>query len=166
MAKRVRYAEDRRLTNEVAAAIGAVTVQWGHLEDGAGILIATLLNINHFDFRAVTSNMIGRGKFEALAAVAEIKLPPSKARTIKQIARKAISLSAERNRIVHGCWYPTENPKVAERINYQAKGSLSSSEEEVSAARMMGFERETAKLVRRCNRALSRLGFYKKKYAA
>jgi hypothetical protein len=165
VAKAIRYSEDKPLTEQVAAAIGAMTVQWGHLEDGAGVLIAVLLGINHFDFRAVTSNMIGRSKFEALMAVADLKLPPSKARAIKQIAEKALSLSAERNRIVHGCWFATKNPNVAERYNYHAKGKLSSKHEEVSAARMMGFEREIAKLVRRCNRALSRFGFFKKSSA-
>jgi hypothetical protein len=162
VAKRVIYSEDRPLTSEITAAIGTVTTQWGHLEDNVGIIIAVLIGADPYDFRAVTANMIGRSKFEALKAVADIKLPPRKARTLADIADRAISLSRERNRVIHGSWYPIKNrPTVAERYNYRAKGSLERRFEEVSAARLLGFSREVAKLVRRCNRALSRLGYFK-----
>jgi hypothetical protein len=157
-----RYGEDTPLSDELTAAIGALVVAWGHLEDSATILTAVLLETNNpFDFRAVSSNMATRGKFDTLSAVASLKLPTAKARTIKSIAAQATNWTGERNRIVHGSWYPTRKPNIAQRYAYTARGELRQTDEEISAARIRGFTADVARLRRRLNHALSRAGFYK-----
>jgi hypothetical protein len=101
-AKRARFAEDVPVTDEVARSIGHAVVEWGRVEETAGILTAILLGSDHSDFRAVSSNMMTGGKFDALAAVAKLKLPSRKAATIERIAKAIKGLQAERNRIIHG----------------------------------------------------------------
>src|SRR6266850_1650889 len=105
---RPRFHEDTPVTREVAEAIGHAVVEWGRTEDTAGVLTASLMNLDHFDFRAVAANMMTGGKFDALAAVAELRLPPRKAVTIINIVKEIKGLQAERNRIVHGCWFRTK----------------------------------------------------------
>lgn len=157
-----RYEEDHPLSENLYAAIGEMVVQWGHLEDLAGLVTALLLKTDHLDYRGVSVNLPTSAKFNALAAVAAEKLAPRKAATIGKIAESALRKSGERNRIIHGSWYWVgENPDVAERFSYTARGKLVQSEETVSAARVRGFAREIAQLRRRLNRALSREGFYR-----
>jgi hypothetical protein len=158
-----RYEEDKPLSDELASAIGQMVQQWGHLEDNASILTAMLLRTNHYAFRSVATNVATRSKFDALAAVAMETMTKRKAATIVTIAKKAISLSAERNRIIHGSWYPTAKPAIAERYSYSAgrDAGLKQSHETISAARVRGFTAEIVKLRRRFNHALSREGFYR-----
>jgi len=159
-----RYEEDHPLSDNLYAAIGEMVVQWGHLEDLAGLVTALLLKTNHFDYRAVSVNLSTSAKFHALSAVAGEKLSARKAATLRRISQSAISKSAERNRIIHGNWYwggPGVGPDVAQRFSYSARGKLTQSDETVSAARVRGFAKEVAQLRRRLNRALSREKFYR-----
>jgi hypothetical protein len=158
---RHRYGEDAPIGDALATAIGHLVQQWGHLEDNAIFLTALLHNADPFHFRAVGVNLPTRSKFEALAATAQRTLTSRKARTIVEIAERAIRLTAERNRIIHGSWYPTQNPDVAERYTYGARGTLLRKAEQVSAARVRGFTGEVARLRRRFNHAISRTGWYR-----
>src|SRR6185312_2124079 len=106
------------------AAIGEMVVQWGHLEDLAGLVTALLLKTDHFDHRGVSVNLATRAKFNSLSAIATLKLTPRKAATLRRIAERANKLSAERNRIIHGSWYWTKNPDVGQRYSYTAQGAL------------------------------------------
>lgn len=159
--RRARFSEDVPVTNEVARAIGHAVVEWGRVEDTAGILTAVLLGADHYDFRAVSTNMMTRGKFDALAAAAKLNLPRRQASTIERIAGAIKGLQGERNRIVHGCWYATKNSNVAERHAYRAYMALEHKEETVSAARIAGHTANVVRLGRRLNYALSRQGFYR-----
>jgi hypothetical protein len=156
-----RFEEDHPLSSSLYAAIGEMVVQWGHLEDLAGIVTALLLKTDHFDFRGAAVNLATNAKFQTLSAIATLKLPPRKAATLRRIAEDARKKSAERNRIIHGSWYWTINPDVAERFSYTARGQLVETDETVSAARVRGFTREIAHLRRPLNRAMSREGFYR-----
>ena len=159
---RIRYSEDALISDSLALAIGQLVQQWGHLEDNAAILTAVLLKSHHYDFRGVAANLGTAGKFDALAAVARLTLTNRKAATIIQIAETAKKLTAERNQIIHGSWYPTKNPDVAERVTYTARvqPSLRQSITTVSAAQVRNFAAEVTKLRRSLNHALSRQGFY------
>lgn len=157
-----RYGEDAPIGDALATAIGHMVQQWGHLEDNAIFLTALLHGANPFHFRAVGVNLPTRAKFEALGATAERTLTSRKAATIVGLVARAISLTAERNRIIHGSWYPTDNPDVAERYTYGARGTLRRKQEQVSAARVRGFTEEVTQLRHRFNRAISRTGWYKR----
>ena len=91
-----RFPEDEPITPDIAEAIGHAIVEWGRTEDTAGCLTASLMNTDHFDFRAVTSNMMAHGKFDALAAVAKLKLSPRKAATIDKIVESIKGLSSRK----------------------------------------------------------------------
>lgn len=159
--KRVRFPTDVPISDDVAKAIGHAVVEWGRLEDLASIMTACLLETSHYDFRAVAANMMGSSKFDTLSAVAQLKMPPRKAATIARIAKAAGGLTAERNRIVHGCWLPTGKFHTAQRYTYRAYGTYSIKKEEVSAARINGHTAEVVKLTRRLNYALERAGFWR-----
>jgi hypothetical protein len=159
---RLRYSEDAPISDSLAQAIGHLIQQWGHLEDNAAILTAVLLRSRHYDFRGVAANLATAGKFDALAAVAKLTLTARKAATVVAIAERAKRLTAERNRIIHGSWYPTKNPDVAERITYTARtdAGLRQTIATVSTSQVRGFATEVTNLRRRLNHALSRQGFY------
>lgn len=162
MPMRPRFREDIPMTREVAEAIGQAVVEWGRTEDTAGVLTASLMNTDHFDFRAVASNMMASSKFDALAAVAKLRLPTRQAATTVRIVESIKNLQAERNRIVHGCWFRTNNPEVASRDTYRARMSLSHRRETVSASRIAGHTAEVVRLGRRLNYALERQGIYRR----
>lgn len=150
------------LSNEVLSAIGYVTTYWGQLEDHASSATAFLLDCVPYGFRGVSTNMMGSSKFDSLCAVAEMKLPPEQFESLKLITERAAALTAERNRIIHGCWYPTKNPKVAKRYSYRAYGSLKQKEERVSAARLRSFGDEIAGELKHRIGWLDRAGFYER----
>lgn len=156
-----RYAEDAPIGDALAAAIGHMVQQWSHLEDTAIFLTALLLRADPFHFRAVGVNLPTRNKFEALAATARRTLTSRKAAVIVAIANRAIKLTAERNRIIHGSWYPTKNPAIAERYSYGAHGEVVRREERVSAKRVAGFTVEVTAVRGRLNNAISRTGWYR-----
>jgi hypothetical protein len=159
---RPRFGEDIPVTHQIAEAIGHAVVEWGRTEDTAGVLTASLMNVDHTQFRAVASNMMTGGKFDALAAVAQLRLPPRKAATILNIVKEIKGLQAERNRIVHGRWFRTRNPEVAERHAYRAYGSLTHKQEAVSVGRIAGHTADVVRLGRRLNYALERQGLYRR----
>jgi hypothetical protein len=162
-ARRYRYEEDAPLGNDLAAAIGQLVQQWGHLEDNAAVLTAVLLRVDHHTFRSVAYHLPTMAKFDALAAVAREVISMRQQRaTIVRICEDAKRKAAERNRIIHGSWYPMRNPKVARRYTYTARGELKQSNEQVSADRVAGFTAEVAKLRRRFNHALARHAFYRR----
>jgi hypothetical protein len=148
------------LTDEVLSAIGYVTTFWAQFEDHASSATAFLLGSGPYEFRGVSANMMASSKFDALCAIAEMKLPSKDYVPIKAIADRASALNAERNRIVHGCWFPTENPKVAKRFSYRAYGSLKQKQERVSAARLRSFGKEVAEELYKLMDWLDRIGFY------
>jgi hypothetical protein len=159
---RVHFIEDVPITDAVATAIGHAVVEWGRIEDTAGVLTAVLLGSNYQHFRAVSANMMGRSKLDTLGAVAELRLPPSQAATIKKIVTSIKGLQNERNRLVHSCWYQTNNPQVAQRHGFRAVDSLQHVEENVSAARIKGHTADVIRLCRRLNYALERQGIYRR----
>ncbi|MFZ0693167.1 MAG: hypothetical protein WAN51_03305 [Alphaproteobacteria bacterium] len=125
--KRSRFPADVPISDRVAQAIGHAVVEWGRLEDLAGVVTACLLQADHREFRSVTANMTGKGKFDTLWAVALLKMPRRKAATIGRIVEAAKGLSAERNRIVHGCWIPTGKINTAQRHSFRANLSKKTS---------------------------------------
>jgi hypothetical protein len=145
---------------EILSAIGYVTTYWAQLEDHAGSATAFLLGTDVYDFRSVASNMMASSKFDALCAAAELKLPKHEFKKIKAIADRAAALTAERNRIIHGSWYPTENPNVATRYSYRAYGSLKQKRESVSAARLRSYGDEVMEVVHQLIAWLDHAGFY------
>jgi hypothetical protein len=155
------YPEDAELSDELAAAIGHMVIQWGHLEDNAICLTALLLGANHFEFRSAGVNIPTKAKLDTLEAVAHMVLPARRAATIKAICDSARSLSAERNRVVHGSWLRGTKPDVAKRHTYTARGRLAHKDELVSVKRLRGYIEEVRKVQRRINHHLSRYGFYK-----
>lgn len=157
------YDEDAPVSDEVATAIGHMVVQWGHLEDNAIILTAVLLGANHYDFRSVGVNLPTTAKLDALGAVAEQVLRRKKAAKIVEIITAAKKLTAERNRIVHGSWYPTKRPNVAKRYTYSARDGLKQHLETVSAKRVHGYTARVTALQRRLNKHLRRLGFFERR---
>lgn len=161
-ARRPRFPEDIPITREVAEAIGHAVVAWGRTEDIAGTLTASLMNANPAHFRAVATNMMASSKFDALAAAAKLSLPPRKAATIVKIVEYLRGLQAERNRIVHGCWFRTGNPEVAERHTWRAYMTLDHRYETVSARRIAGHTAEVVRLGRQLNYALERQGIYRR----
>jgi hypothetical protein len=150
------------MSQELAAAIGHAVIEWGRVEDTAGALTAILLQADMTDFRAVHANMMGAGKFDTLSAVALRRLPPRQAATIVKICVAVKGQQAERNRIVHGCWFRGRIPTVGVRYSYRAYGVLDPKREEVSAARIAGHTAEVARLGRRLNYALERQGIYRR----
>jgi hypothetical protein len=162
MAKKPKYADDVGLSDTVLSAISYVTAQWGQLEDVAGMVTAHLLSTDHFDFRGIAVHMPGRSKLEGLCAIAERKLSLARFRKIRKITEAAKGLQAERNRIVHGCWYPTDREHVAVRYTYTAYGSLRPKGETVSAARLRGYGVEVGRLTIHLIAFLETEGFYKR----
>jgi hypothetical protein len=106
--------------------------------------------------------MAARGKFDALEAVARLKLPAKTAETIVRLVHVARALQRERNKIVHGCWYRTSNPRVAARHIYRSHGSLALSTENVSASRLASHVADVVRLCRHLNYALERRGIYRR----
>lgn len=160
--RRARFTEDVPVTKSVAESIGQAVVEWGRIEDAAGVLTATLLSTDYKDYRAVAANMMGRGKFDTLEAVAKLKLPARQATTIIKITKAIRGLQDERNRIVHSCWYPTRNPEVAARHAFRAHGTFEHARETVSARRIAGHTVLVVALGRRLNYALERQGIYRR----
>jgi len=156
------YDEDELITDALASAIGHMIVQWGHLEDNASVLTGVLLKADLYAFRGVSTNLGTASKFDTLSAIAKETLSPRKADTIVKIAERAKRLTAERNRIVHGSWYPTKNPDVGKRYSYNARGKVEMSEEGVSVARLRDFTKQIVTLRRRLNHALARQGLYRR----
>jgi hypothetical protein len=157
------FEEDFPLSAEVLAAIGYVATQWAHLEDCVGIVMAFLLKTNHHDFRAITANLTAISKVQSFAALADLYLTGKNLETVTKLVKRADGQSPERNRIVHGFWYPTKNPNVAERIAYVSRdGKLTQRWEPVSASRMMGTGREIAAIRRDVQLFLARLEKYRR----
>ena len=90
--------------------------------------MAFLLKTNHHDFRAITANLTAISKINSFAATADLYLTGKNLITVTDLVERAQGLSKERNRIVHGFWYPTKNPNVANRIAYVARGGKLRSE--------------------------------------
>jgi hypothetical protein len=159
-----KFEEDFPLSQEILAAIGFVASQWAHLEDCIGIVMAFLLKTNHHDFRAITANLTAISKIDSFAATANLYLTGKNLASVNDFVKRAQGLSGERNRIVHGFWYPIKSkPNVADRIAYVARdGGFSQKWEEVSAARMLGTGRQIADVRRDVQLFLERLEKYRR----
>lgn len=163
MVKPIEFEEDDPLSPELLAAIGYVATQWAHLEDCIGNLTAFLLKTDHHRFRAIATNMTSLSRIDSFEAVATLFLTGTNLAKAKELVKRARGQSNERNRIVHGYWYPAQNPTHGDRITYVARdGRLDQKWEPVSPARMLGTGREIASVRRDIQLFLEKLAKYRR----
>jgi hypothetical protein len=117
-----RYEEDSPIGDSLAMAIGHMVQQWGHLEDNASILTALAQGASALPFSRCSDKSAHDQQIRRTRRCGELDADDAKSRDHRQTCERAKKLTGERNRIIHGSWYPTKNPDVAGRYTYSAEG--------------------------------------------
>ncbi|GEM_PF-3177577 len=141
-------------------AIGMIAVSWAQLEDMVSLCISRLLGTDHTDFLPIASNMQVKARFDALKAIAGLRLPANEAKLLVTHCDEALELGRERNKILHGSWIQGETDDVAIRLNYRAHGRISADAPVISAREIAEISDRITLLTEALAQTLQRLGLF------
>ena len=148
------------LSVKMYCAIGMIAVSWAQLEDMVSLCISRLLGTDHTEFLPIASNMQVKARFDALKAIAGLRLPPDEAKALVARCDEALELGRERNKILHGSWIQGETDDVAIRLNYRAHGRISADAPVISAREIAEISDRITMLTEGFAQTLQRLGLF------
>lgn len=148
------------LSVKMYCAIGMIAVSWAQLEDMVSLCISRLLGTDHTDFLPIASNMQVKARFDALKAIANLRLPADEAKALIARCDEALELGRERNKILHGSWIQGETDDVAIRLNYRAHGRISANAPVISAREIAEISDRITMLTEGFAQILQRLGLF------
>jgi hypothetical protein len=91
---------------ELVTAVGAVLMEFAHLEVTLNHLIWGLLRLSTDDGKNLTARLDARPKLEILAAIARRYLrSPRKVQVIREHSKRLQEIAMYRNACAHGMWY-------------------------------------------------------------
>ncbi len=103
--------------NQMAEAIGEVTINFADLEDDVSAAISFLLKRGDDVGRIVTAELSFKGKLNLVAAVFRHLTPESeRLESLRELLGLCLKIEGIRNQVVHSSWIRhVDNPKVIRR---------------------------------------------------
>jgi hypothetical protein len=110
--------------DQVFAEIGRVTVRWAELEEAVSIAIISLLDEYERYTRIVATELSFRARVDlATSLYIERFGDDDEFQKLKALFRKADTLVAKRNQIVHSTWFSAGAPAKVTRLKHSARGN-------------------------------------------
>lgn len=148
------------LSLKLYCAIGMVAVAWAQLEEVVSLCLSRLLGADHIQFLTIGAQMPIKNRLDSVKALASVKLTGEAAARLNALYDEAVSLSRERNKILHGTWLQGEKEDIGVRLTYRAHGKISADAPEMSAQEIAAIGDRINILAADLTNLLAQLGLY------